>query len=67
LRTILKQVFLRRTKNSKQSDGKPIIELSPRISKVEVLTLSDKEREFYDSIYMASRSDFDALIDKGIL
>lgn len=29
--------------------------------------MSEKEREFYDSIYAASRSDFDALIEKGIL
>lgn len=34
LRIILKQVFLRRTKSSHDANGKPIIELPPRISKV---------------------------------
>lgn len=29
--------------------------------------MNDKEREFYQSIYDSSKSDFDALIDKGIL
>ena len=42
LKTILKRVFLRRTKNSSDAEGKPIVELPPRISKVELLTMSTK-------------------------
>jgi DNA repair protein RAD5 len=58
---------LRRTKNSKGSDGKPIIELPVKTSRVELLTMSSKEREYYESIYSSSRSSFDELIEKGIL
>ena len=51
LKIILKKVFLRRTKQSKDPDGKPIVELPPKSSKVEILEMNEKEREFYDSIY----------------
>lgn len=34
LRTLLKRIFLRRTKNSKDENGKSIIELPPKHSKI---------------------------------
>ena len=44
LRTILKKIFLRRTKCSKDQKGRPIIELPERRSKIELLTMSHSER-----------------------
>jgi hypothetical protein len=44
LRTLLKRVFLRRTKNSKDQNGKSIIELPKKVSKIEVLEMNPKER-----------------------
>jgi len=42
LKKILKRVFLRRTKQSKDHEGKCIVELPPRSSKIELLQMNPK-------------------------
>ena len=59
LRTILKRVFLRRTKQSKDHEGKNIVELPNKVSRIEILEMGEKEREFYDGLYESSRLKFD--------
>jgi DNA repair protein RAD5 len=67
LRTILKRVFLRRTKQTKDHLGRPIVILPTKISKIELLQMDEKERQFYDSIYECSRSTIEELERQGIL
>lgn len=44
LKTILKRVFLRRTKQSKDNLGNSIVELPLKTSKIEILQMSEKEQ-----------------------
>ena len=64
---MLKKVFLRRTKNSKDHNGKSIIELPVKHSKIEVLEMSPKEREFYDMVYESTKAKIDELDKLGII
>lgn len=43
LKTILRRVFLRRTKQSKDHEGNCIVDLPPRTSKIELLQMNKAE------------------------
>ncbi|KAJ8453572.1 hypothetical protein ONZ45_g19661 [Pleurotus djamor] len=67
VQVILESILLRREKNSKDSDGKPIVDLPPKHVTVEALNFSSLERKLYDSIYITAKKNFDQLNAKGLV
>jgi len=60
---VLDQILLRRTKAERAAD----VRLPPLTIKFIENELSPEERDFYESIYKRSRSQFDTYVDKGVL
>jgi SNF2 family DNA or RNA helicase len=58
--------MLRRTKDSVDKDGQPILTLPPVETKVISVDLSDSEREFYDALLARSAELFDGFLDAGV-
>ncbi|KAF4604775.1 DNA helicase rad5 [Pleurotus pulmonarius] len=67
VQVILESILLRRQKNSKDSDGKPIVDLPPKEVRVEKLEFSPLEHKLYDSIYATVKLNFDQLSAKGLI
>ena len=59
LQNVLQPLLLRRTKDTKGRDGKPIVELPPKHVDIEYVELSAAERDFYDAVYRRSKLRFD--------
>ncbi|KAL4780602.1 SNF2 family N-terminal domain-containing protein [Aspergillus varians] len=64
LRILLKAVLLRRTKGSK-IDGKPILDLKPRISEKVHAAFSEDELEFYRSLESRTQLQFNRYLEAG--
>lgn len=60
-------MLLRRTKQTRLANGERIVNLPAKISKIKYLTFKEKEREFYDAIYEASKKEFDELEKQGAI
>ncbi|GAA5908976.1 hypothetical protein JCM6882_004960 [Rhodosporidiobolus microsporus] len=58
LKVIMRHVALRRTKDTKDSEGKPILSLPPIDNKLIHLQFSEKERAFYASRHTRYKHDF---------
>ena len=67
LQTILRPILLRRTKKTQGKDGNLIIQLPEKVSKIEYIILSPEERDFYDSLYKKSKTEFDKFVQEGTL
>ncbi|KAG9222353.1 hypothetical protein CCMSSC00406_0002688 [Pleurotus cornucopiae] len=67
VQVILESILLRRQKDSKDSDGKPIVDLPPKEVRVEKLEFSPLEHKLYDSIYATVKLNFDQLSAKGLI
>ncbi|KAJ3278361.1 DNA helicase rad5 [Borealophlyctis nickersoniae] len=50
VQTVLEPVILRRTKDLKDADGNPIVELPPKRIEIKYLEFSQEERDIYDSL-----------------
>lgn len=61
LQTIMKSVTLRRTKESKDANGKAILNLPPRHDEVRYLKFDDTEKTVYASYYDESKAEFSAM------
>lgn len=64
---ILKPILLRRTKNSKNREGKPIVILPPKDSQICYIQMSAVEKSLYDDVHFKSRRELDDLLSKGAL
>ncbi|GAA5829809.1 hypothetical protein JCM11251_007888 [Rhodosporidiobolus azoricus] len=58
LKLIMRHIALRRTKDTKDSNGKPILSLPPIDNKLISLQFSEKERAFYASRHTRYKHDF---------
>ena len=67
LQTILRPILLRRTKKTQNKDGELIIQLPEKTAKIEYITLSAEERDFYDSLFTESKTKFDKFVEEGTL
>lgn len=67
LQTILRPILLRRTKKTQGKDGQLIIQLPEKTAKIEYITLSAEERDFYDSLFKKSKTEFDKFVQEGTL
>ncbi|KIM24131.1 hypothetical protein M408DRAFT_331903 [Serendipita vermifera MAFF 305830] len=58
LQTVMRLLALRRTKETKGSDGKPILSLPSRTDRMVLLKLQEEERTVYDSFFGESQAEF---------
>ncbi|KZT54699.1 hypothetical protein CALCODRAFT_519207 [Calocera cornea HHB12733] len=65
LQTIMKNITLRRTKDTKSPDGTSILALPPRKDELRMLQLDPQEKAIYDRVYNASKEEFENMSKKG--
>jgi SWI/SNF-related matrix-associated actin-dependent regulator of chromatin subfamily A3 len=63
----MKLLTLRRTKDTKGRDGKPILTLPPRSDRMHVLKLTPDEREVYDEFFNESQAEFKNMAQNEIM
>ncbi|GAA5859731.1 hypothetical protein JCM8547_007003 [Rhodosporidiobolus lusitaniae] len=61
LKLIMRHLALRRTKDTKGADGKPILALPPMTSQIVELEFSEQERAFYTSHHSRYKDEFHKL------
>ena len=66
LQVLLKAVLLRRTKTSK-IDGKPILQLPPRVSEKVHAVFSEDEQELYRSVETQTQLQFNKYLKAGTI
>lgn len=65
LQTIMKCITLRRTKETKTSDGKKILNLPPRRDELRYLKFDPREQTIYDQFFTESKAEFNELSNKN--
>ncbi|KAG1908274.1 SNF2 family N-terminal domain-containing protein [Suillus fuscotomentosus] len=65
LQTIMKCITLRRTKESKASDGRRILHLPPRRDELRYLKFDPHEQTIYDQFFLESKAEFNELSNKN--
>lgn len=65
LKAILRPLMLRRTKDSTDKEGRPILVLPPSETEVVECEFSEAERDFYDALYKKSKVKFDKFVEQG--
>ncbi|KAI6118995.1 SNF2 family N-terminal domain-containing protein [Pisolithus croceorrhizus] len=65
LQTVMKCITLRRTKDSKASDGKRILSLPPRRDELRYLKFDPHEQVVYDQFFRESKAEFNELSSKN--
>ncbi|XP_066321736.1 LOW QUALITY PROTEIN: DNA repair protein RAD5A-like [Miscanthus floridulus] len=65
LQSILKPIMLRRTKNSTDKEGRPILNLPPANIEVKYCVLSEVEKDFYEALFRRSKVKFDQFVEQG--
>ncbi|KAF8819796.1 SWI2/SNF2-containing protein RAD5 [Cardiosporidium cionae] len=64
-RRVVSPLMLRRTKESKDENGKPILQLPPKCVHTLWLQMSTEERQFYDAVFHRTKTKFDSLLQEG--
>ncbi|XP_038894922.1 DNA repair protein RAD5A [Benincasa hispida] len=65
VQSILKPIMLRRTKYSKDREGRPILVLPPADVQVIYCGLTDAEKDFYEALFKRSKVKFDQFVEQG--
>ncbi|OJJ73280.1 hypothetical protein ASPBRDRAFT_173837 [Aspergillus brasiliensis CBS 101740] len=65
LQVLLKAILLRRTKSS-EIDGKPILQLPPKVSERVHAVFSEKEQEFYNALEARSQNEVNRYLQQGV-
>ncbi|XP_049395327.1 DNA repair protein RAD5B-like [Solanum stenotomum] len=65
IKAILRPLMLRRTKDTKDKDGRAILVLPPTDIQVIQCTQSEAERDFYDALFKRSKVQFDQFVAQG--
>jgi hypothetical protein len=65
LQTIMKCITLRRTKESKEADGRRILHLPPRRDELRYLKFDPREQTIYDQFFSESKAEFNELSNKN--
>ena len=63
LRSTLRPIMLRRTMQSMDGDGKPIVSLPPRKTRVRFVAFSTGEADYYKALHTRSKTQFDEYVD----
>eukprot|EP00898_Chlorokybus_atmophyticus_P001067 jgi/Chlat1/1961/Chrsp158S02270 len=65
LQAILRPLMLRRTKESTDKFGNPILVLPPADIQIKEIKMADAERDFYDALFSRSKTTFDSFVQSG--
>jgi SNF2 family DNA or RNA helicase len=65
LQAILRPLMLRRTKESCDKDGRPILVLPSADMQVVECELTEAEQDFYQALYKKSKVKFDKFVEQG--
>lgn len=65
VQSVMEPILLRRTKDMRGADGKPLVELPSKEVHVVPVTLSQEERDVYDLIFASAKSAFDKNVRDG--
>eukprot|EP00249_Psilotum_nudum_P015533 c25378_g1_i1 orf=73-3459(+) len=65
LQAILRPLMLRRTKDSTDKEGRPILVLPPSDTQVVHCELSEAEQDFYTALFKKSKVKFDRFVEQG--
>ncbi|PIA36474.1 hypothetical protein AQUCO_03400396v1 [Aquilegia coerulea] len=65
IKSILRQLMLRRTKDTKDKEGRPILVLPPTDIQVIECKQTEAERDFYDALFKRSKVQFDQFVAQG--
>ncbi|PKU74958.1 DNA repair protein RAD5B [Dendrobium catenatum] len=65
VKAILRPLMLRRTKETKDKEGKPILVLPPAQVQVVECEQSKEERDFYEALFWKSKIKFDQFVAEG--
>ncbi|CAM6085783.1 unnamed protein product [Calypogeia fissa] len=65
LQAVLKPLMLRRTKETVDKEGRPIIVLPPADMQVIECELSEQERDFYEALFKKLKVKFDMFVEQG--
>ncbi|XP_059650897.1 DNA repair protein RAD5B [Cornus florida] len=65
IKAILRPLMLRRTKDTKDKQGRPILFLPPTDIQVIECKQSEAERDFYDALFRRSKVQFDQFVAQG--
>ncbi|XP_062108134.1 DNA repair protein RAD5B isoform X2 [Humulus lupulus] len=65
IKAILRPLMLRRTKESKDKKGRPILVLPPTDIQTIECEQSEAERDFYDALFKRSKVQFDQFVAQG--
>ncbi|EEB07436.1 ubiquitin-protein ligase E3 [Schizosaccharomyces japonicus yFS275] len=67
VQSVLEPLILRRTKETRNADGSPIVELPQKHVHIERLEFTDPEKEIYDAVFAKARTTVDENIAAGTL
>nr|XP_010918825.1 DNA repair protein RAD5B [Elaeis guineensis] len=65
VKSILRSLMLRRAKDTKDKDGRPILVLPPANIQIVECEQSEAERDFYDALFKKSKVRFDQFVAQG--
>ncbi|KAI9397816.1 hypothetical protein POPTR_003G083400v4 [Populus trichocarpa] len=65
IKAILRPLMLRRTKDTKDKEGRPILVLPPTDIQLIKCEQSEAERDFYDALFRRSKVQFDEFVAQG--
>jgi DNA repair protein RAD5 len=65
VQTVLEPLVMRRTKDMKTPDGKPLVALPPKQIEIVDIELSKAERDVYDYIFTRAKRTFSANVEAG--
>jgi len=67
VQVILSSLLLRREKHTRDRDGRPIVDLPPKVLDTQYLAFSQAEREIYNSVYERARARYVRLAHAGLV
>ncbi|EIW86879.1 hypothetical protein CONPUDRAFT_46727 [Coniophora puteana RWD-64-598 SS2] len=65
LQTIMARITLRRTKETRDQDGKKILNIPPRRDELRYLKFDEQEQKIYDQFFNESKAEFNELSNKN--
>lgn len=65
VQSVMEPLVLRRTKDMKQADGTPLVQLPAKTITIQKIKFSDDEKDLYSWIFAKVRSSFDKSLTKG--
>ncbi|KAI8065723.1 SNF2 family N-terminal domain-containing protein [Gongronella butleri] len=65
VKTVLEPLVLRRTKNMRDHNNNPIVQIPKKTVNIEYLTMSEPERDVYDCLYTDSKTKFNHFCAAG--